>query len=150
VQVILLEKVRNLGELGDQVKVTGGYGRNFLLPQKKAVPATASNVANFDARRAELEKALAEVQAKAEARKAEFEQFSVTITARSANEGKLFGSVGTREITEAATAAGKVIQKSEVRLPDGPIRFAGEHEVTLQLHNDVATTIVVNVVADEA
>lgn len=147
--VILLQKVDNLGGLGDKVKVRAGYGRNYLIPQGLAKPATAANVAEFEARRAELEKAAAETLAAAEARKEKLEGQTITITSKSGGEGKLFGSIGTVDIAEAATAAGFEVERKEVRLPEGPIRTTGEHEVELHLHADVNTTIKVVIVGEE-
>ena len=146
-EVILLEKVANLGDLGDKVNVKAGYGRNFLLPQGKATPATAENVAAFEARRAELEKAAAEKRAAAEARAAQLNEVEVTITANTGEEGKLFGSIGTQDIADALTASGVEVVKSEVRLPNGTIRQTGEYDVTLNLHTDVEATIKLIVVA---
>lgn len=147
-QVILLEKVENLGNLGDQVKVRSGYGRNFLIPKGKATPATPDNIARFEARRAELEKAAAEALAAAEARKAGLEGLRVTITAKAGDEGKLFGSIGTTDIAQAVTAAGQPVERHEVRLPEGPFRAVGEFEVELHLHTDVNATITL-VIAPE-
>ena len=147
-EVILLENVGNLGSLGDKVDVKSGYGRNFLIPQGKAVPATEDNVAKFEARRAELEAAAQAALSAAEQRAAAVvELASVSIEATAGEEGKLFGSVGTRDISEAITAAGVEVDKSEVRLPEGVIRELGEYEVMLQLHGNVATNIAVSVVA---
>ena len=147
-EVILLENVGNLGSLGDKVDVKSGYGRNFLIPQGKAVPATEDNVAKFEARRAELEAAAQAALAAAEQRAAAIEALaSVSIEATAGEEGKLFGSVGTRDISEAITAAGVEIDKSEVRLPEGVIRELGEYAVMLQLHGNVAASIAVAVVA---
>lgn len=147
-EVILLENVGNLGSLGDKVDVKSGYGRNFLIPQGKAVPATEDNVAKFEARRAELEAAAQAALAAAEQRAAAIEALaSVSIEATAGEEGKLFGSVGTRDISEAITAAGVEIDKSEVRLPEGVIRELGEYEVMLQLHGNVVASIAVAVVA---
>jgi large subunit ribosomal protein L9 len=147
-EVIVLENVGNLGSLGDKVDVKSGYGRNFLIPQGKAVPATEDNVAKFEARRAELEAAAQAALAAAEQRAAAIEALaSVSIEATAGEEGKLFGSVGTRDISEAITAAGVEIDKSEVRLPEGVIRELGEYEVMLQLHGNVAASIAVAVVA---
>lgn len=140
-QVILLEKVENLGNLGDQVKVRAGYGRNFLIPKGKATPATADNIARFEARRAELEKAAAEALAAAEARKAGLDGLAVTITANAGDEGKLFGSIGTVDIAHAVTAAGQSVERHEVRLPEGPFRTLGEFDVELHLHTDVNAVI---------
>ncbi len=146
-EIILLEKVTNLGNLGDQVNVKGGYARNFLLPQGKATLATAENVAAFEARRAELEKQAAEKKANAEARADELNELEVTITATAGDEGKLFGSIGTHDIADALTASGIEVAKSEVRLPNGTIRHVGEYDVTVHLHTDVEATVRVVVVA---
>lgn len=148
-EVILLQKVENLGNLGDRVKVRAGYGRNYLIPKGKAKPATAANIKEFEARRAELEKIAAEEVAAAEARKAQLEGLTVTINAKAGDEGKLFGSVGTVDIAEAVTQAGVAIERQEVRLPQGPIRAVGEYEIELHLHSDVNATVKV-VVAPEA
>ena len=126
--VILLEKVANLGSLGDKVKVKAGYGRNFLLPYGKAVAATADNLKAFEERRAELEKAAAEKLSAAQARGEALEGASVTITSKAGEEGKLFGSIGVRDIADAITATGTDVEKSEVRLPEGPLRVVGEYE----------------------
>lgn len=147
-EVILLEKVANLGSLGDKVKVKAGYGRNFLLPYGKAVPATADNLKAFEERRAELEKAAAEKLAEAQTRGETLEGSSVTITSKAGEEGKLFGSIGVRDIADAITAAGTEVEKSEVRLPEGPIRVVGEYEIELQLHSDVTVVINLAVVAE--
>ena len=147
-QVILLEKVENLGNLGDQVKVRSGYGRNFLIPKGKATAATPGNIARFEARRAELEKAAAEAQAAATARKSGLDGLSVTIAAKAGDEGKLFGSVGTGDIAHAVTAAGQPVERHEVRLPEGPFRALGEFEVMLHLHTDVNATIKLIIVAE--
>lgn len=144
--VILLERVANLGDLGDSVKVKAGYGRNFLIPQGKAVPATPANVEKFEARRAELEKAAAERLSTAEARKDAISALTITITQKAGDEGKLFGSVGTSDIAHAITEAGVPVEKREVRLPTGPIRQIGEHQIEIELHSDVIAeiTVVVN------
>ena len=147
-QVILLEKVGKLGGLGDQVTVKSGYGRNFLVPYGKAVPATATNVAEFEARRAELEKAAAEKRADAESRGEKLAELAVTIEANAGDEGKLFGSIGTRDIAEAITAAGVEVAKSEVRLPEGVLREVGEYQVDVQLHPEVMVAVNVNVVPE--
>lgn len=148
-EVILLDNVGSLGGLGDRVDVKPGYGRNFLIPQGKAVPATAGNIEKFEARRAELEAAasatLGTAQKRAEAIQA-LEQLQIAATA--GEEGKLFGSVGTRDIAEALTAAGCDADKSEVRLPDGAIRELGEYEIMIQVHAEVATTVNVAIVAE--
>lgn len=146
-EVILLEKIANLGNLGDKVAVKAGYARNFLLPFGKATPATADNVAAFEARRAELEKIAAEKKAEAEARAAKLADLTVTIAANAGEEGKLFGSIGTRDIADAVTAAGVAIEKSEVRLPDGALRTVGEFDIDVQLHTDVDATVKLGVVA---
>ena len=144
--VILLERVANLGNLGDAVKVKAGYGRNFLIPQGKAVPATPANVEKFEARRAELEQAAAERLSTAEARKDAISALSITLTQKAGDEGKLFGSVGTSDIAHAITDAGVPVEKREVRLPNGPIRQIGEHHIEIELHSDVVAeiTVVVN------
>ncbi|MDR2241588.1 MAG: 50S ribosomal protein L9 [Providencia alcalifaciens] len=148
-QVILLDKVANLGSLGDQVNVKSGYARNFLVPQGKAVPATKKNVEFFEARRAELEAKLADVLAAAQARAAAVTALgSVTLASKAGDEGKLFGSIGTRDIADAVTAAGVKIAKSEVRLPNGVLRTTGDHEVHFQLHSDVFAELNVIIVAE--
>ena len=148
-EVILLEKIHNLGELGQQVRVKPGYGRNYLIPKGKAVAATADNIAKFESRRAELEQAQQDAEARATSRAAGMTDLKVTISRRAGNEGKLYGSVGTADIAEAATAAGTEILKQEVRLPAGPLRMLGEHQVDIQLHGDVVASITVNIVAEE-
>ncbi|MEE4461728.1 MAG: 50S ribosomal protein L9 [Pseudomonadales bacterium GWC1_66_9] len=145
--VILLEKIANLGNLGDKVSVKGGYARNFLLPQGKATAATAENVAAFEARRAELERLAAEKRASAEERAAQLNELEITITATAGDEGKLFGSIGTADIADALTGAGLEVAKSEVRLPNGTIRQTGEYEVALHLHTDVEASIRLVVIA---
>ena len=146
-EIILLEKIANLGNLGDKVNVKAGYGRNFLLPQGKATVASAENVAVFEARRAELEQLAAEKKAYAESRAAELAELEVTITATAGDEGKLFGSIGTHDIADALTASGVEVAKSEVRLPNGTIRQVGEYDVAVHLHSDVEATVRVVVVA---
>ena len=148
-QVILLDKVANLGSLGDQVNVKAGYARNFLVPQGKAVPATKKNIEFFEARRAELEAKLAEVLAAANARAEKINALeTVTIASKAGDEGKLFGSIGTRDIADAVTAAGVEVAKSEVRLPNGVLRTTGEHEVDFQVHSEVFAKVIINVVAE--
>ncbi|MFT3756312.1 MAG: 50S ribosomal protein L9 [Pseudoxanthomonas sp.] len=147
-ELILLQKVTNLGGLGDKVKVKPGYGRNYLVPQGKAVPATADNVAAFEAKRAEYEAQAKAIHDEAEARKAKLEGASVTIKANASTEGKLFGSVGPRDIAEAFTAAGLPLEKSEVVLGEGAFRNIGEFEVGIKLHADVETTVKVVVEAE--
>ena len=142
-EVILLEKVGKLGALGDRVTVKGGYARNFLLPQGRAVSANEANVAEFEARRAELEKFAQEQLDAANTRAEALNGNTVAITAKAGDEGKLFGSIGTRDIAEAAEANGLTLDKSEVRLPEGPLRNTGEHEVQCQVHAEVFATITV-------
>ena len=148
-ELILLQKVVNLGNLGDKVNVKPGYGRNFLVPQGKAVPATAANIAEFEAKRADYEAKAAETLSAAEARKAKLEDASITIYANASTEGKLYGSVGPREIADALTKAGTPVEKSEVILGEGAFRHVGEYEALVHLHADVETTIKV-VVEPEA
>jgi len=149
-EVILLEKVENLGNLGDKVRVRDGYARNFLVPHGKAKFATAENIAEFETRRAELEKAAAESLVAAEARREKLEALEpVTIASKSGGEGKLFGSVGTHDIAEAVCAAGVEVEKREVRMPLGPIRQTGEFDIELHLHTDVNATVKVVVVAEQ-
>lgn len=147
-QVILLEKVGRLGNLGDQVNVKAGYGRNFLIPFGKAVAATKANIAEFEARRADLEAAAAAQRAAAEARAAQLAELVITIAANAGDEGKLFGSIGTRDIADAITAAGVAVEKSEVRLPNGALREVGEFDVDIQVHSDIMQPIKVKVVAE--
>lgn len=148
-EVILLEKIRKLGALGDQVRVRPGYGRNYLIPQGKAVPATKENIEKFEARRSELEQAQADVLASATARAEKLEGLSVTLTRKAAAEGKLYGSVSPADIAEAVTAAGVELSRREVTLPEGPLRVTGEYELAVQLHADVGATIKVQIVAEE-
>lgn len=147
-QVILLEKVENLGNLGDKVSVRPGYGRNFLIPKGKAVSATEQNIAKFEARKAELEQAAAETLEAAKARAEAVSKISVIIAKKAGEEGKLFGSVGTVEIAEALTNAGVKVAKHEVRLPQGPLRDVGDYEIDLHLHSDVNVKAKVSVVAE--
>ncbi|MFC3033659.1 50S ribosomal protein L9 [Pseudoalteromonas fenneropenaei] len=148
-QVILLDKIANLGNLGDQVAVKSGYARNFLFPRGKAVPATQANVESFEARRADLEAKVAEVLAAAQARAEKLAALAeVTLVSKAGDEGKLFGSIGTRDISDAITAVGLEVAKSEVRLPHGVIRETGEFDVAIQLHNEVTATIKVIVIAE--
>lgn len=142
-KVILQERVTNLGNVGDQVNVKAGFARNYLLPRSKAVQATPSNILAFEKRRAELEKKAAEVMAAAKKRAEELEGFVVTITAQASEEGKLFGSIGPRDIAKAATDAGKAIEKSEVEMPEGPIRVLGETMITVHLHGEIHAKIKV-------
>jgi large subunit ribosomal protein L9 len=147
-QVILLEKVENLGGLGDKVNVRNGFGRNFLIPQGKAVAATEANVAKFEARRVELEKAAAESLAKAQARAEQIAALHVTIARKVGDEGKLFGSVGTIDVADALTHAGAKVERHEVRMPMGALRVAGDFEVDLHLHADVNVKAKVSIVAE--
>ncbi len=148
-EVILLEKIRNLGALGDKVNVRAGYGRNYLIPQGKAVPATEENIKFFEEKRAELEKKAAETLAAAQTRMEKLlEVGSITITAKAGDEGKLFGSVGTRDIAEAIVEAGVEIQKAELSMPMGAIRNTGDFEIGVQLHSDVSGTITISVVPE--
>jgi large subunit ribosomal protein L9 len=148
-QLILLQNVTNLGNLGDKVEVKPGYGRNFLVPQGKAVPATTANVAEFEAKRAEYEAKAQAMLGDAEGRRAKLEGASVTIHANASTEGKLYGSVGPRDIAEALTKAGLPVNKSEVVMGEGAIRHIGEFEVIVHLHADVETPVKV-IVAPEA
>jgi large subunit ribosomal protein L9 len=148
-EVILLEKIRRLGDLGDKVKVKPGFGRNFLIPEGKAVPATPENIAKFEARRAELEKTQAEALATAAARAEKLNALTLTIRRKAGEEGKLFGSVSTGDIAEAAVAAGAELHKHEVRLPEGPFRAVGEYEVTLNLHADVDAKVKLHIEAED-
>jgi large subunit ribosomal protein L9 len=147
--VILLQKVANLGNIGDRVKVRSGFGRNFLLPQGKATLATPENIARFEARRAELERLAREHLQSAEDRAAAMKDFKLTIQAKAGTEGKLFGSIGTSDIAEAGTRAGFRIERSEVRLPSGPLRMLGEHVVNLHLHADIDVPLQVSIIAEE-
>jgi len=147
--VILLEKVENLGAIGDQVNVRSGYGRNFLLPRGKATLATPANIALFEARRAELEKKEADELKAAQERATRASALDIKLSARAGTEGKLFGSLGTADIAEACTAAGVPVKRSEVRLPQGPIRTIGQHEIELHLHSDVNAVVKITVVAEE-
>lgn len=147
--VILLQKVANLGTIGDRVKVKSGYGRNYLLPQGKATLATAANVKKFEARRAELEKTAREQFGDAELRSKDFAEYKLVIASKAGTEGKLFGSIGTADIAEAATKAGHKLARSEVRLPNGPLRVIGDHVVVLHLHTDVNVPLNVSIVPEE-
>jgi large subunit ribosomal protein L9 len=148
-EVILLQKVANLGNIGDRVKVRSGFGRNFLLPQGKATLATPENVARFEERRAELERAAREHLSSAEERAAAMKDFKLTVRAKAGTEGKLFGSIGTSDIAEAVTREGFKVERSEVRLPNGPLRTLGEHSVNLHLHADIDVPLHVTIVAEE-
>ncbi|MBP1150442.1 MULTISPECIES: 50S ribosomal protein L9 [Methylocaldum] len=147
-EIILLEKIAGLGNLGDKVAVRPGYGRNYLIPQGKAVAATAEKLAEFEKRRAELEKKAAADLAAAQARAEAIGKLAVKIAQKAGEEGRLYGSVGTKDIAEAVTAAGVSIQKHEVRLPSGPIRQAGDYEITVQLHGDVVASVALSIVPE--
>jgi len=148
-EVILLQKVANLGNIGEKVKVKPGYGRNFLLPQGKAALCTAANLKKFEERREEFEKIAVEELVSAKSRAGQLEGFKLTLTAKAGTEGKLFGSVGTADIAEALSKGGIAIERSEVRLPGGPIRLVGEHHVKLHLHTDVEIDLPVTIVAED-
>jgi len=146
-EIILLEKINNLGVLGDRIKVKPGYARNYLIPKGKATTATPANIARFEARRAELERVAAEQWARAKARSEQLAELIVTLSVKTGSEGRLFGSVGAADIANAVSAAGIELQKYEVRL-SGPIRQIGEYDVDLHLHNEVKSQIRVNVIAE--
>ena len=148
-QVILLEKIANLGDLGDQVSVKSGYGRNYLVPQNKAVPATAENIAQFEERRAELERTSNERLGEAQSRADKISGTQVTITSKAGEEGKLFGSITVRDIAEAAGRRDIRLDKSEILLPDGPLRALGEYDVDTKLHPEVIATLKVTVIAEQ-
>ncbi len=147
-EVILLENIAKLGDLGDKVNVKSGYGRNYLIPQKKAVPATAENLAIFEERRAELERVAAERLEEAKGRAEQIEALSVSVTAKAGEEGKLFGSITVRDISDAVTSKGVALENSEIRLPEGPIRELGEFEIAIHLHPEVDTVLQLAVVAE--
>ena len=147
-QIILLEKVANLGSLGEQVNVKPGYARNFLFPQGKAVPATKANVEHFEARRADLEAQAAAKLADAQARKEKIEEIELSVAVKAGDEGKLFGSVGNRDIADLISQAGVEVSKAEVRLPNGPIRAVGEFDIAIHLHAEVNATLKLHVVAE--
>ena len=148
-EVILFEKIDRLGGIGDLVNVKAGFARNFLLPQGKAKVATDANKAEIESRRAEIEKAAAETLVPAEKRREAIEALSVEITAKSGTEGKLFGSIGNLDIANALVAAGVEVEKRDVRLPDGPLRQAGEYEIILHLHTDVDAVAKVTIIGEE-
>ena len=147
-QIILLEKVVNLGNLGDIVKVKDGYGRNFLIPQGKAKRATEANKAEFEVRRAELEKQEAAQLASAQARGEKLDGFLLQVTQKAGVDGRLFGSVTTGDIAESLTAQGFATRKAEVRLPDGPLKTIGDHQINIALHHDVIVEITVSVLGE--
>ena len=148
-EVILLQKVKSLGGLGDKVKVRSGFGRNFLVPYGKAVPATATNIAEFEKRRAEYQAQADKLLGAAQGRKAQLENTSVTIKANASTEGKLFGSVGPRDVAEAFTAAGTPLEKSEVMMGEGPLRRVGEFDVHVSLHAEVQCVVKVNIIPEK-
>ena len=148
-EVILIQKVKSLGNLGDKVKVRNGFGRNFLIPYGKAVPATASNVADFETRRAQYQAQADKLLGAAQARQASLEGASVTIKANASAEGKLFGSVGPRDIAEAFTAAGIPLEKSEVIMSEGALRRIGEFEVQVSVHAEVQCVVKVSIVPEK-
>jgi large subunit ribosomal protein L9 len=148
-EVILLEDIANLGELGEKVTVKAGYGRNFLVPQHKAVPATKQNVIEFEERRAELQKAADEKLAVAKARAEKVNALDITLTTKAGDEGKLFGSITVRDIAEAAESRGVEIEKNEIQMPDGPLRQLGEYQIGIQLHADVLAELKVVVIAED-
>ncbi len=147
-EVILLEKVAKLGDLGDKVNVKSGFGRNFLIPYGKAVQATEASIAEFESRRAELQAAADASLAAAQGRAEAMTDLAITIEANAGDEGKLFGSIGTRDVADAVTAAGHELKKAEVRMPNGVIREVGSYEIALQLHSDVDAVVTVNVIAE--
>jgi len=149
-EVILLENIENLGSVGDKVTVKSGFARNYLVPQAKAKVATAENIAEFEARRVELEKAAAEARATAEARKQEIESMGVIdVTARVGSEGKLFGSIGVADVCEAIATLGQTVEKSEIRMPEGALRVTGEHVVDIHLYTDIDTQVTINIIGEE-
>ena len=148
-QVILLQRIVNLGKLGETVDVKPGYGRNFLIPQGKALPATAANIEKFEARRAELEAEEAAELNAAQTRADALTDVNVIMRAKSGDEGKLFGSIGTRDIAEALTSSGLEVDRSEVKLPEGALRQVGEYNVDIQLHHDVTANILVTILSED-
>lgn len=148
-QVILLEKVHSLGDLGQQVTVRNGYARNYLIPHAKAVPANKETIAEFKMKRAELEQVAQEKLHAAETRAAAINELVLTLPVKSAEEGRLYGSIGVSELVRAADAVGIELEKSEIRLPNGPLRQLGQHEISVQLHSDVVALLKVNIVAEE-
>lgn len=148
-QVILLQRIVNLGKLGDTVDVKPGYGRNYLIPQGKALPATAANIEKFEARRAELEAIEAEELASAQKRADSLRDVNVIMRAKTGEEGKLFGSIGTRDIADALTKSGLEVDRSEINLPEGTLRQVGEYHVTVQLHHDITAQILVTILSED-
>lgn len=147
-KIILLEKIANLGDLGESVNVRPGFARNFLFPQGKAIPATAANLAEFEARRAELQAQAEAKLASAQERQAKIEEIELSVAVKAGDEGKLFGSLSNRDIADLVAAAGVELDRSEVRLPEGPIRTLGSFEVAIQLHPEVTATLQLQVVAE--
>lgn len=147
-EIILLEKIAKLGNLGDKVVVRPGYGRNYLIPKGKAVRATAEKLAEFEQRRAELEKKAAGELAAAQARADAIGKLNVTIRQKAGEEGRLYGSVGVKDIAQAVAAAGVELNKNEVRLPSGPLRMTGDYEIKIQVHSDVTATLALKVAAE--
>ena len=149
-EVILMENVENLGSVGDKVNVKSGFARNFLVPHGKAKMATAANLAEFEAIRAELEKAAVEARQAAEARKLEIEALGVIeVTARVGSEGKLFGSIGVIDVSDSIASLGGNVEKSEIRMPEGALRTVGEHIVDIHLYTDIDTQVTVNIIGEE-
>ena len=149
-EVILLENIENLGSVGDKVSVKSGFARNYLVPQGKAKMATAANIAEFEARRAELEKAAAEALAAAEELKAAIEALAtIDVTAKVGSEGKLFGSIGVADVSDAISSLGVTVEKSEIRMPEGALRVVGEHVVDIHLYTDVDTQVTINIIGEE-
>jgi len=146
-EVILIEKVKSLGSIGDKVNVKGGYGRNFLIPKGMAIPANKKNIERFEAQRAELEKKSVSVLATANERASKLNALAIEITGKAGDEGKLYGSIGARDIAEAISIAGVTVAKHEVQLPDGPLRNLGEFDISLNLHAEVASMVKIRVVA---
>lgn len=147
-EVILLEKIANLGNLGDKVTIKGGFGRNFLIPQGKAVLATTTKIAEFEARRAELEKAAAEKLSAAQTAADKLSKLEIVIAHKAGDEGRLFGSVGTHNIADAIVQAGGVVEKQQIRLPNGTIRHTGDYDVDVNLHSDVTVTLSIKIVPE--
>ena len=148
-QIILLENIRNLGKFGSKVQVANGYGRNFLIPQGKAVPANKQNIAKFEAQRNELEQAAQQRLSAAQERAAEINSIQIIISARSADEGKLYGSIGTMELARAFKEKGIEVERHEIRLPNGPLRELGAYEIDLQLHAEVVATTKVTIIPEK-
>lgn len=149
-QVILLQRIVNLGKLGETVSVKAGYGRNYLIPQGKALPANEANIAKFEARRAELEAAEAKELTEAKNRAEALTDVNVIMRAKSGDEGKLFGSIGARDIADALTKSGLEVDRSEVKMPEGSFRQVGEYKVTIQLHHDITADIIVSILSEDA